>query len=105
MNDGRGLKHGFTVRKRPPGEGNRLVLRLRVRGGLKPREQEDGWGVIFADGSGRSVVNYTGLKVWDADGRVVAARMRTLVGVVQLEVDERSARYPLTIDPIPSRRI
>src|SRR4051812_13288326 len=67
---------------------------------VQPRVQEDGRGVIFLDGSGGSVVNYTGLKVWDADGYVLNARMRTLGARVQVEVDEQSARYPLTIDPV-----
>ena len=63
INDGRGVEHGFTVWKRPSAEGDGLVIRLGVRGGLQPRVQEDGRGVRFVDGSGRSVVNYTGLKV------------------------------------------
>jgi hypothetical protein len=95
VNDRRGLEHGFTVGERPSGEGEGLVLRLTVRGGLQPRVQEGGRGVSFVDGSGRAVVNYAGLKVWDADGQVLTARMEAVGAEVRLEVEEGSARFPL----------
>ena len=73
------------------------------------------------------MLNYTGLKVWDADGKVLASRFELVAGGARLSqraadaatdndctlrraedsapylrllVDERDARYPLTIDPI-----
>lgn len=62
-------------------------------------------------------LTYSGLKVWDADGKVLPSRFETVDGRVRhsvraageaedrppclrLLVDERDARYPLTIDPI-----
>jgi CSLREA domain-containing protein len=99
VNDRRGLEHGFTLERRPAGAGERLELRLAVRGGLRPRVLADGRGVSFADAQGCAVVNYTGLKVYDADGRALAAGFVAEDGALRLTVDESGARYPITIDP------
>ncbi len=122
-----------------------LTFTLAVRGGLRPEVQADGQGVLFQDDTGATVLNYTGLKVWDADGKILPSRFETVpvergrsaglqpaaacasqpcsehpqppapshlaadrnVRAPQgdatcflLAVDERGARYPLTIDPI-----
>jgi hypothetical protein len=92
INDSHGLEHGFTLRK--PAD-----LRLAVRGGLLV--SGSGSTVQFADRSGAAVMSYSNLKAWDADGRVLPARMEAQVGnVVHLIVDDRGARYPVIIDPI-----
>ncbi len=114
VNDRSGLEHGFTLVSRPPsagdarlgtgdpklGEGQWLELRLAVRGGLHAQGQADGRGVSFVNEQGSAVVNYTGLKVWDADRRVLAARIGADAAGLRLTVDVRGARYPVTIDPI-----
>ncbi|MCW5977458.1 MAG: hypothetical protein KIT09_05245 [Bryobacteraceae bacterium] len=100
INDQRGLEHGFTLRARPPGDGARLSLRLVVRGGLLPIIQSGGRDVRFLDTEGRSVLRYAGLKVWDATGRLLAARLEPAGIGLRLAVDETGASYPITIDPI-----
>jgi regulation of enolase protein 1 (concanavalin A-like superfamily) len=106
VNDTRGLEHGFTIRERPAGEntGAPLQFDLGVRGSLAAEVGADGLGVAFRDASGATVLNYTGLKVWDADGKTLAARFAPTVpsatGSLQLLVEERGARYPVTVDPI-----
>ncbi len=100
INGRSGLEHGFTLVSRPPGEGDRLELRLTVRGGLRAQAHANGRGVNFVNEQGRTVINYTGLKVWDADNRVLTARIDVDTVGLRLSVDERGARYPLTIDPI-----
>jgi hypothetical protein len=93
-NEARGLEHGFTLRQRPAGAetaGAALTLRLAVRGTLRPRVLKDGQGVAFRDAAGAAVVNYTGLKVWDADGREVAARLEASGAEVRLRVEEGGA--------------
>jgi uncharacterized repeat protein (TIGR02543 family) len=91
VNDTRGLEHGFTLRA--PRE-----VRLAVRGGLRPRATAAGIEFVDADGAAR--MKYTGLEAHDASGRRLAARMRVDAGEVVLAVDDRGARYPVTIDPI-----
>ncbi len=107
VNDRSGLEHGFTLTSRPTGAGdpqlgasNHLEFRLAVRGGLLANEQADGLGVSFVNGQGSVVVNYAGLKVWDADKRELPARIIADATGLRLTVDERGARYPLTIDPV-----
>jgi FG-GAP repeat len=104
INDARGLEHGFTLRERPTagesGDGGALMLTLAVRGGLLPVVSDDGRGVSFTDGNGATVLNYAGLIVFDADQQVLAARFENMDSMLVLSIDERAARYPLTIDPI-----
>ena len=109
-----GLEHGFTLASRPPGASDPqpgagdprpgaygwLELRLAVRGGLRAQGHADGRGVSFVNEQGHTVVNYTGLKVWDADNRELPARIDADAAGLRLTMDERRARYPLTIDPI-----
>ncbi|MBI1353597.1 MAG: hypothetical protein GC160_04570 [Acidobacteria bacterium] len=101
VNDARGLEHGFTLFQRPQGDGDRVKLWLSVRGGLRGQTDADGAGVGFVDGSGKAVVRYDGLKAWDADGRVLPSRITvTADNGLLLTVDDREARYPLTVDPL-----
>ncbi|TSA41334.1 MAG: hypothetical protein D4R57_00720 [Verrucomicrobiales bacterium] len=110
VNDTRGLEHGFTLKERPAQVAtlnpqlSTLNFTLAVRGSLVARVMADGQGVVFCDDSGATVVNYSGLKVWDADGKILPSRFAPLdsrqPSRVTLLVEERDARYPLTIDPI-----
>jgi len=106
VNDRRGLEHGFTVAQRPEGLADApLAFTLGVRGGLRPAIAADALGVAFQNDSGTTVLNYSGLKVWDADGKVLASRFVAAGDGVRLLVEERGARYPITIDPIAQQAI
>jgi hypothetical protein len=100
LNDQRGLEHGYTLRERPAGSGEHLILRLGVRGKLRAQVQNDGRGVSFVNDQGGEVLNYTGLKAYDANGRELTARMEAAAGELRLTVEESGAHYPITIDPI-----
>ena len=119
INDQRGLEHGFTVSTRPtadtaaltaPGaQPTALSFLLAVRGELRPHVTTDALGVEFRDATGATVLNYAGLKVWDADGKILTSHFELAESsssatgeqhAVRLLVDERDARYPITIDPI-----
>ena len=102
VNDQRGLEHGFTV-KQPPNRSDKspLSFTLNTRGTLHPTITGDAWGVLFQDAAGATVLNYTGLKVWDADGKTLPSHFEAAgENRIRLMVDERAARYPITIDPI-----
>ncbi len=95
-----GLEHGFTVQKRLEGEGSQLELQLGVRGGLRAHAEGSGDALTFVDAAGAAVVNYSGLKVTDADGKLLVARMAASAAGIRLAVEDSGARYPLTIDPV-----
>jgi hypothetical protein len=74
INDQRGLEHGFTVAQRPSFLSKSaasllpsLSFTLTTRGDLRPKVSADAQSVTFQDAAGSTVLNYTGLKVWDAD--------------------------------------
>ncbi len=91
-----------TDSEKPPlhSQPSTLSFLLATRGTLHPRVSADALGVLFKDDSGATVISYSGLKVWDADGKVLASHFAPAEGGVRLLVEECGARYPLTIDPI-----
>ena len=99
VNGSAGLEHGFTLASSPSGNPGRLVLHLAIRGNLEPRVSADGQAVTFLTGGGVSTLIYSGLKVFDADHRAIAARFIREHQGLRLEVDDHGARYPITIDP------
>jgi len=105
INDSRGLEHGYVVARRPqsglPDSASPLVLVMTTRGDLSPRIAADGRGVVFVDVARAALVNYGGLKVWDADGRSLPARFEAAgEKELRLVVEDAAARYPVTIDPL-----
>jgi hypothetical protein len=107
VNDQRGLEHGFTISQRPEADPSlnsqppTLNFLLTTRGSLSPKVAADAQGVSFQNASGATVLNYAGLKVWDADGKTLASRFEAAgEGRVRLRVEEGTARYPITIDPV-----
>jgi hypothetical protein len=94
VNEPRGVEQGFTVAKRHgPG---RLAIVLAVSGDLWPGL--DGVDVVLHDG-GAAALRFTGLRSWDADGRVLPSHATVQGRTIRLEVDDREARYPVTVDP------
>jgi FG-GAP repeat len=100
INDQRGLEHGFTVHSRPEGAAGELALVLAIRGDLLPLLSESGRDVRFVDGTGGTVLNYSGLTVFDAEGQALAAGWKVVGEGLRLSIEEQAAQYPLTIDPI-----
>lgn len=103
INDGRGLQQGWTLSERPvgAGQGGLLRLKLAVRGGLRPAVAPDSTSVSFRDAAGTRALDFSGLRAWDADDRPLAVRFEARGGdSLHVEVEEKGARYPITIDPI-----
>ncbi|HWX51757.1 MAG TPA: hypothetical protein VNY34_00610, partial [Solirubrobacteraceae bacterium] len=91
-----GLEQGFTLHKRPAGDGT-VVLGLRVGGTLAPRQA--GSQIVFATPRGAAALRYGQLSVVDASGRQLPAHMQLSGRTLQLRADDSGARYPLRIDP------
>jgi len=100
INDHRGLEHGYTVNQPPAGSGDTLRFELTVRGGLAPKIDDGARDVRFVDAAGGIALTYSGLKVWDADGKLLDAAFAPAGDLLALSVDARGARYPITIDPL-----
>ena len=101
VNDSRGLEHGFTVARRPSSAKSPLTLDLSIRGGLQTLVSSDGRNVAFTDVQGGAALHYNGLTVIDAGGETVAAKWSVIGGDrLRLQVDDATAHYPLTIDPL-----
>ncbi len=103
VNGALGLEHGYTIRERPA-QGRKpeapLVFDLTIRGSLHAEILNNQKGVRFLDEKGASVVTYTGLHVFDANGVTQPASFVESGAGVRISIAESEATYPLTIDPI-----
>jgi len=89
------MRHFIHLTDRPAGEG-RLNVRMAVTGA--DRVDSGGpLGVRIVAGS--TTFNYSGLAVWDAMNRRLPAKVQPDRDGFQFVVDDRSAEYPITIDP------
>lgn len=99
-----GLEHGYTLPERPANaKANAKVplrVEMRIEGDLVAEVSRDGSRVVLKNREGMESLRYDKLKVWDAKGREITARMSGGEGKLALEVDDAGAIYPLTIDPI-----
>ena len=93
-----GIEQGFTLEQPPPGEGP-VVLRLELRDTACGNLTEDGRGLRFAVGEA-GTLHYDGLAAFDAAGRELEAGLACADGAILIRVDDRTAAYPLTVDPL-----
>jgi hypothetical protein len=93
-----GLEQGFTIRESPKGKGG-LVLHLDLSTDLEGRLDEDERGISFAGADGQTL-RYDNLKVYDANGAELEAKMIYNPAQVVIHVNDRDAAYPITIDPL-----
>lgn len=101
VNDALGLEHGFVLRERPPNaRGDLLEVHLALRGELSAKVLPGRRAIAFVDTHGTEVLTYSGLTVFDARGHDLPAWFESDGAALAIRIDERGARYPLTIDPI-----
>ena len=101
-----GLEQGFTLRMPPAVKtGGSLTLAFSQGGDLQAAVGAGGKELVLSAPSGEAVLRYAGLVAYDADGRELRAWLETRAGVegrpplLLLRLDDRAARYPLTVDP------
>ncbi|HEX7828292.1 MAG TPA: FG-GAP repeat protein, partial [Thermoanaerobaculia bacterium] len=93
-----GPEHGFDVRVRPSADRSQpLVLRVAVGNGWSVRADDRG---LRFDGDHGERLAYGKLATRDARGRLLAGRLRPSGGGFTIEIDDREAVYPLTVDPL-----
>jgi hypothetical protein len=89
-----GLEQGFTVARRVAGTGP-LALSLALHGAPAALDQT-GRSLALGD----SGLRYTGLSAHDARGRSLPAHLALRGTTLRVIVDDRGARFPITIDPL-----
>ena len=96
-----GLEQGFTVATRASGRGQ-LELTLQIDGDLSARQgvAREGETAVELVERGVVVARYDHLFALDADARPLSARMHVRGGRIVLVIDDRSARYPVVVDPL-----
>jgi hypothetical protein len=94
-----GLDQEFTIVRRPPGTDGQLTLALRLGGDLSPALIDGGRALAFRGTAGRTSLRYSGLRVTDAHGRTLPARLVLSQGRLLIRVADRGAAYPLRVDP------
>ena len=94
-----GIEQGFTLAHRPAGAtAHGVTLSLAVGGSL--RAQAAGPNVNFLNARGGTAARYGGLTAVDATGRHLPSTLSVQRRARAHRVNDRGARYPLTIDPL-----
>ena len=100
-----GLEQGFTVTHRPSGTAGPLTVAMGLGGDLSPATIDGAHALAFRAADGRIVLRYGGLRVTDAHGRGLPARLVLSRGRLLIEIVDRGASYPVTVDPTLSTEI
>jgi MYXO-CTERM domain-containing protein len=96
-----GVEQGFTLASRLRGSdfGKPFRLRFKLSGDLVAVQSPSG-GIDLRDETGSFQMHYGKLRVVDASGRSLPARMYLNGGDIILTFDDSAAIYPVTIDPL-----
>lgn len=97
LNSPLGLEQGFTLAK-PLAGGGLFALVFRLQGSLTPTL--NGKVLEFYGAQRQSLLRYGNLLAYDARHRALPASMKLNGRTLQLAVNTRGARYPVTIDPL-----
>jgi FG-GAP repeat len=102
LNGPLGLEQGFTLNRPPAGkkQSGSLVLSLALSGDLTAIPNDDGREVRFQTTLGKTSLRFRDLYVLDATGRQLPSRFILATNGYGIQVDDRSAVYPISIDPL-----
>ncbi len=98
INSPNSLEQWFSITQRPPGARNEepLTLQMTLDSELQASQFENSIHFNHADGTS---ITYNKLKVWDATGRTLPARLQLVNNILSMIVEDNNAQYPVTIDP------
>jgi hypothetical protein len=94
-----GLEQGVTLRARPSGASSNggLSLSYALTGGIARLR---GGQLTFSASNGVAILRYSGLIVTDARGKVLPSHLQLNGARLLIYVNDRGARYPVTVDPL-----
>ncbi|MBI5365271.1 MAG: FG-GAP repeat protein [Planctomycetes bacterium] len=96
-----GLEQGFTIATPPESDADEQPIWIGLAfEGLLPQIFDDQSGAKLVGAGAREHLLYHSLHAFDADGRKLDARMVVDAPGVGLRIDDRGARYPITVDPV-----
>lgn len=103
-----GVEQGFTVAQPPHcanngSDGAGLRFELDWQGALEPvltAAGREAQRLELRDLDGRMLLAYSDLAAFDAEGQRLPAHMTLSGRRLALHVDDRAARYPVTVDPL-----
>lgn len=98
-NRSEGIEHGFIVSHPQATDSEALVIDVKLDG-LTAQSSEDPEALALLADDGSPKLKYSGLKVWDANGATLTASMSPSAEGIAIRVNDRGARYPITIDPL-----
>jgi uncharacterized repeat protein (TIGR01451 family) len=93
-----GVEQGFTISESPQGNG-KLVLQLDLSANVEGILNNDASGLSFAGENGQTL-RYDQLKAYDSNNVQLEAKMVYATGQIAIQVNDRGAAYPITIDPL-----
>ena len=98
-----GIEHGFELPappavERPSDAALRVVM--EVGGDFRARLSAGSQAVSMVDQTGATQLRYDKLRVYDANGRDLPAHFEIEDNRLAIVVEDRSAEYPVTIDPL-----
>ena len=95
-----GLEQGFTLHEAPAPESTDVVLILGIEGDLRGEGERSGQAVGFLTESGRHALSYGDLRVTDADGKRIPARLALGPDRLEIHLQARGAKWPIVVDPL-----
>ncbi len=102
VNDARGIEQGFTIVRRPAGDGTRhpLAIEMEIRTDLTAEVADDDQSLVFTAATGGTVLRYAGLVAWDFLGRRLPAKLALSDSFIKILVEDEGAIYPIIVDPL-----
>ncbi len=94
-----GMRQDFLIKEKPSGDDD-LQLIMNVRTNLKMSVSKD--KVAFrSQKDGSDKMNYSSLKAWDANGKILNAFFDNLNDrQFAIRIIDKDAKYPVTVDPL-----
>jgi len=104
VNGPMGIEQGFTLQNQPRTQEGRdevvIGIKLDFDEGISALQSPDKNVIRFIEQkSGKDVLRYRGLFAYDSTGKELPSKMNLLDNRIIISVDDRTAKYPIVIDP------